>query len=224
MLKKQQLTKCSSEKATFFSNTFSQTVLVTKWCNTHPQTSTLLITHFWFVIIFCSSDSILFLCFVFRSNFVLVFRVNLFMVSFCLHLSLTWSNQGPGADGVHVAAHVYGPDFCKRCIVYLFPSIRWIFSGTGLCSRRGSLSWVFHHWGRLNGNRALFQTESLEGLSLGGGRGCHLLAADGKILDLILAKGKKRIVVTYMEKNKKTKCTIFFCLSQCFQWQINSST
>lgn len=118
-----------------------------------------------------------------------------FVVSSWLQDSLTWSYQGPGADGVNVAAHVYRPHFCKCCIVSLFPSIRWIFSGTGLCSCRGCLGRVFHRWGRLNGHRRLFQTEGLEGLSLRGGRGRHLLATDGKILDLILAKAKKKKIV-----------------------------
>lgn len=112
------------------------------------------------------------------------------VVSFWLRASLTWGDQGPGADGVNVTAHVNRPHFCQCCVVSLFPSVRWIVSGSGLCSCGGSLGRVFHRWGRLNGHRGLFQTESLQRLSLRGGRGRHLLATDGKILDLILAEAK----------------------------------
>lgn len=41
----------------------------------------------------------------------------------------------------------------------------------------------------MNGHGALLQTESLHGLALRGGRGRHLLATDGKVLNLIL-RGK----------------------------------
>lgn len=109
-----------------------------------------------------------------------------------LQTSLTWSDQGPSTDGCNVAAHVYRSDFGHCWAVSLLPSIRWTVRGTGLAPCRGlrSLTGILDQWGGLNGHRALLQTESLQGLSLRGGRGRHLLATDGKILDLILAETK----------------------------------
>lgn len=114
-----------------------------------------------------------------------------------LQSSLTWSDQGPSTDSCDTAAHVYSSDFCDCCSVCLLSYFRWTVGGTGLssCGGLGSLAGILNQWGRLNGHRALLQTESLQGLSLRRGRGRHLLATDGQILDLILAKTKWRDII-----------------------------
>lgn len=111
--------------------------------------------------------------------------------------SLTWSDHGSSIDSCDTAAHVYSSDFCDCRSVCLLSYFRWTVGGTGLssCGGLGSLAGILNQWGRLNGHRALLQTESLQGLSLRGGRRRHLLATDGQILDLILAKTKWRDII-----------------------------
>lgn len=106
--------------------------------------------------------------------------------------SLTWSNEGPSTDSWDTAAHVYSSDLCDCCTVRLLPSFSRTVRGTGLpsCGDLSSLAWILDQWGRLNGHRGLLQTQSLQGLSLRGGRGRHLLAPNGKILNLVLGEEK----------------------------------
>lgn len=64
----------------------------------------------------------------------------------------------------------------------------------------------------MNGHGALLQTESLQRLALRGGRGRHLLAPDGKVLNLILAEGGKRGAFGFDFElyNKESNLTYFF--------------
>ena len=101
---------------------------------------------------------------------------------------LTWRDQWLSTDCCDIAAHVYGSDFCDRCAVPLLPHFGRAVRGAGLAprGRLRSLAGILDERGGLDGHGALLQTEGLQGLSLRGGRGRHLLATDGQILDLIL--------------------------------------
>lgn len=115
--------------------------------------------------------------------------------SVCLQTALTWSNQGLSTDSCDTAAHVYSSDFCDYHAVPLLPSFRRNVGRAGFPSCRclRSLAGILDQWGRLDGHRALLQAESLQGLR--GGRGRHLLATDGQILDLILREVERLEII-----------------------------
>lgn len=110
-----------------------------------------------------------------------------------LHAVPTWSNKRLSADSCDIPAHVYSSHFCDCWTVPLLPTFRGAVRGAGLPSCGSLRPWVgiLDQRGRLDWHRALFQTESLQCLSLCGGRGRPLLATDGQILDLILRKDTK---------------------------------
>lgn len=148
-------------------------------------------------------------------------NISLIFQAVGLHSSLTWSDHGSSIDSCDTAAHVYSSDFCDCRSVCLLSYFKWTVGGTGLssCGGLGSLAGILNQWGRLNGHRALLQTESLQGLSLRGGCRRHLLATDGQILDLILAKTKRRDIIyrsllgqnsTFNQKRVKICIYIYF--------------
>lgn len=109
---------------------------------------------------------------------------------------LTRSDERPGVDGRDAAAHVDGSDLRDGGgTVRLLPSFQRAIRGSRLPPRRdlSALTGALDQRGGLNRHGALLQTESLQRLALRGGRGRHLLAPDGKILNLILAEGKKKV-------------------------------
>lgn len=110
--------------------------------------------------------------------------------------SLTWSDERPGADGRDAATHVNGSDLRGGSGgVRLLPSFQGAVAGSRFAPRRdlSGLTGALDQRGGLDGHGALLQTESLQGLALRGGRGRHLLAADGKVLNLILVEaGEKK--------------------------------
>lgn len=108
--------------------------------------------------------------------------------------ALTRGDERPGIDGWDAAAHVYGSDLRDVGAVCFLPPFHRAIRRSGLapCRDLSPLTGALDQRGGLNGHGTLLQTEGLQGLALRGGRGRHLLAPDGKVLNLILAKGEKK--------------------------------
>lgn len=136
---------------------------------------------------------------------------------------LTWSDEGPGADGRDAATHVNGSDLCGGA-VRLLPSFQRAVWRSGLAPRRdlSGLAGALDQWGGLNGHWALLQTESLQGLALRGGRGRHLLAADGKVLNLILVEGKT-VVLLWLSVVQQGKYSIGLVQSAYLWWGLRGA-